>query len=81
MFQIFEILKEANCQLLAKDTPLPAGLMGEMVALVITLGKAMQVDKADNGAKSGLIDRVKRKRLPASGHRIYGYRWATDLTP
>ena len=78
MSQIFETFKEANCQLLAKETPLPTGLMGELVALVITLSKAMQVDKADNGAKDGLRDRVKRKRLPTSGHRLYGYRWATE---
>ncbi len=76
MCQIFEMMKEANCQLLAKETPLPSGLMGEMLALVITLGKAMQVDKSDNGAKSGLVDRVTRKRLPATGHRIYGLQWA-----
>jgi hypothetical protein len=78
MSQIFETLKDANCQLLAKDTPLPTGLMGEMVALVMTLGKAMQVDKADNGAKQGLRDRVERKRLPTSKHRVYGYQWASD---
>jgi len=78
MSQIFETFKEANCQLLAKETPLPTGLMGELVALIITLGKAMQVDKADNGAKDGLLDRVKRKRLPTSKHRLYGYKWATE---
>ena len=78
MSQIFDTFKEANCQLLAKETPLPTGLMGELVALVITLGKAMQVDKADNGAKDGLLDRVKRKRLPTSKHRLYGYQWATE---
>lgn len=78
MSQIFEVLKDANCQLLAKDTPLPTGLMGELVALVLTLGKAMQVDKADNGAKDGLRDRVKRKRLPTSKHRLYGYHWVTE---
>ncbi len=78
MSQIFETFKEANCQLLAKETPLPTGLMGELVALVITLGKAMQVDKADNGAKDGLLDRVKRRRLPTSKHRLYGYQWATE---
>jgi len=78
MSQIFETFKEANCQLLAKDTPLPTGLMGELVALVLTLGKAMQVDKADNGAKDGLRDRVNRKRLPTSKHRVYGYQWASD---
>jgi len=78
MSQIFETLKDANCQLLAKETPLPTGLMGELVALVLTLGKAMQVDRADNGAKDGLRDRVKRKGLPTSKHRLYGYRWVTE---
>jgi hypothetical protein len=72
MSQILEIIKDANCELLAKDTPLPTGLMGELMGIVISLGKAMQVDRADNGAKDGLKDRAIRKGLPPTKKRVFG---------
>jgi site-specific DNA recombinase len=78
MSQIFEIMKEVNCQLLAKDTPLPTGFMAEAMVLIISLGKAMQVDKADAGAKEGLVDRATRRGLAPTMQKIYGYKWQSE---
>jgi site-specific DNA recombinase len=75
MSQIFETIKEGNCELLAKDTPLPTGFMAEAMVLLISLGKAMQVDKADTGAKSGLKDRAIRRGLAPTMRAPYSYKW------
>lgn len=75
MVQIFETLKESHCQLLAKETPLPDGLMAEMMAMLLAMAKALQVDKADTGAKKGLADRAIRRGLAPTMRAPYGYEW------
>ena len=63
---------------LGKNTPLPTGIMEEVVGLVITMGKALSVERADQGAKQGLNDRVRLRRLPPTSLKAYGYSWQTN---
>jgi uncharacterized protein YecT (DUF1311 family) len=75
MSQIFDAIKDADCKLLVKDSPVLEGLMGEAVVLLSAFAKALQVERADNGAKDGLHKRVELRRLPATCQNPYGYRW------
>ncbi|OGO44740.1 MAG: hypothetical protein A2Z05_07945 [Chloroflexi bacterium RBG_16_60_22] len=78
MSQIFDTFKDAEVQLLLKQTPLPPGLMGELMGLVITMGKALSVERADQGAKKGLHDRPKIHRVPVTYRKPYGFIWRRD---
>jgi len=75
--QILDTFRQASVELLLKQTPLPSGLMGELMGLVITIGKALSVERADQGAKRGLHDRPKLKGVPVIYRATYGYRWET----
>lgn len=52
--------------------------MGELVGLVLTVGKALQVDRAGAGATKGLHDRPRLHRVPVTFRKPYGYRWEQD---
>ena len=73
--QILDTFRQAGVELLLKQTPLPSGLMGELVGLVLTVGKALQVDRAGAGATKGLHDRPKLRRVPVTFRKPYGYTW------
>ena len=77
MAQILDTFRQSGVQLLLKNTPLPSGLMGELMGLIITIGKALSVERADQGAKRGLHDRPKLRRVPVTYRAPYGYRWET----
>jgi len=72
MSQILETIKDADCELLAKDSPLPKGIMGEAMGILVSLAKSFQVDKADNGAIDGLYDRAVRRGLPPTKKQVFG---------
>jgi len=74
MAQILDTFRQSGVQLLLKNTPLPSGLMGELMGLIITIGKALSVERADQGAKRGLHDRPKLRRVPVTYRAPYGYR-------
>ena len=73
--QILDVFRQTNVELLLKQTPLEKSLMGELMGMVITIGKALQVDRAGAGAAKGLHDRPNLHRLPVSFRRPYGYVW------
>jgi site-specific DNA recombinase len=75
MAQILETLKESGVELILKNFPLPEGLIGDGIALMMTIAKAFSVDRADKGAKGGLRDRAKLRGLPPSPRNLYGYTW------
>jgi len=66
MARIIETIKEAGCKLLAKNTPLPSGIMDDVLGIVVSLAKCLQVNKADVGAKDGLRGRAIRQGLVVS---------------
>ncbi|MFC1957085.1 recombinase family protein [Chloroflexota bacterium] len=80
MGQILDALREGSVELLAKNSPLQAGLLGEAMAMVITIAKALQVERADEGSKSGLHNRAKLRGLPTTCQVPYGYRWDESRT-
>jgi len=52
------------------------GPEGDIVEVALAVAKEIQVRRAGQGAKDGIHDRVKLRRLPATGqHRVFGYRW------
>jgi hypothetical protein len=77
--QILDIFRQSGVELKLKQTPLPTGLMGELMGLVISIGKALSVERADQGAKQGLHDRPKLYNVPVTYRKPYGYRW--ESTP
>ncbi|MFC1957052.1 recombinase family protein [Chloroflexota bacterium] len=80
MGQILDAFKEGSVELLAKNSPLQAGLLGEAMAMVITIAKALQVERADEGSKTGLHNRAKLRGLPTTCQVPYGYRWNESRT-
>jgi site-specific DNA recombinase len=48
---------------------------GQLVELALALGKERSVLRAQSGAKQGLEDRVKKKKLPPTMKPPYGYIW------
>jgi len=80
MAQILGIFREGEVEILAKNSPLQAGIIGEAVALVITIAKAMQVQRADEGSKDGLHKRATMRGLPTSCQNPYGYRFDESRT-
>lgn len=76
--QILDTFRQSGVQLLLKHTPLPSGLMGELMGLIITIGKALSVERADQGAKKGLHDRPKLHRVPVTYRKPYGYNWSVS---
>jgi hypothetical protein len=77
--QILDTFRQAGVELLLKQSPLPTGLMGELMGLIITIGKALSVERADQGAKRGLHDRPKLYGVPVIYRKPYGYEW--EKTP
>lgn len=78
-------LKEAGVELiLCQGPPIIDGPEGMIVELALALGKERQVMRARQGSKDGLHDRVTKRRLPSTYHKLYGYQWDKDnnkLTP
>lgn len=48
---------------------------GKMMVMMQAVSKEKQVLRARTGARDGLRDRVKLRKLPASYRHIYGYDW------
>ena len=68
--------KEAGVKLLiCQGPPILDEPEGQLVELALAIGKERQVLRARQGSKDGLHDRVLKRRLPTSRHRLYGYRW------
>jgi hypothetical protein len=70
---IWDECQKYNVRILAKDTPIPEGMAGEVVALVIGLTKKQTVVSNRPRVKRGLADRAKLKGLPICGKAPYGY--------
>lgn len=72
-------LKEAGVELiLCQGPPIIDGPEGMIVELALALGKERQVMRARQGSKDGLHDRVTKRRLPSTYHKLYGYQWDKD---
>jgi len=80
MGQILDAFREGGVDLLARNSPLQAGLLGEAMAMVITIAKALQVERADEGSKTGLHNRAKLRGLPTTCQAPYGYKWNESRT-
>jgi DNA invertase Pin-like site-specific DNA recombinase len=71
--------KEAGIKLvICQGAPILDEPEGQLVELALAIGKERQVLRARQGSKDGLHDRVLKRRLPTSRHRLYGYRWEGD---
>ena len=51
---------------------------GQLVELALAIGKERQVLRARQGSRDGLHDRVLKRRLPTSRHKLYGYKWQEE---
>jgi len=80
MAQIMDIFKEAEAEILAKNSPTQKGILGEAMTLLITLAKAFQVERADEGSKDGLHKRATMRGLPTTCQPPYGYRFDESRT-
>jgi len=80
MGQILDAFREGGAELLAKNSPLQGGLLGEAMAMVITIAKAFQVERADEGSKDGLHKRATLRGLPTTCQAPYGYDWDKSRT-
>jgi DNA invertase Pin-like site-specific DNA recombinase len=73
-------LKEAGIELIiCQGPPMLEGDWGNLIEHVHAIAKKQQVLRARLGAKDGLHDKVMRDRKPTSRHRVFGYRWETEL--
>lgn len=54
---------------------IPEGEMGEVMEFLSAWSKEKQVLRAQQGARDGIRDRVRLKRLPSSTNAPYGYLW------
>ena len=80
MAQILDTFREGEAEILAKNSPLQGGLLGEAMAMVITISKAFQVERADEGSRDGLRKRATLRGLPTTCQASYGYRWDDSRT-
>jgi hypothetical protein len=64
--------------IVCQGPPFLEGPEGNIVEVALAVAKEIQVLRASQGAKDGIHDRVKLRRLSATGeHRVFGYRWQT----
>lgn len=71
--------KEAGVELVVcQGAPIMDEPEGQLVELALAIGKERSVMRARQGSKDGLHDRVVRHRLPATQHKVFGYRWDGD---
>jgi hypothetical protein len=80
MAQILDTFRESETEILAKSSPLQNGILGEGMALLITLAKSFQVERADEGSKDGLRKRATMRGLSTNNHPPYGYRFDDTRT-
>jgi DNA invertase Pin-like site-specific DNA recombinase len=72
--------KDAGVELVLCQGPaMIEGDEGQLIEMVLAMGKKRSVLRARQGARDGLHDKVKRSRKPTSKHKIYGYCWDGDL--
>jgi hypothetical protein len=48
---------------------------GQLIEMVLAMGKKRSVLRAGQGSRDGMLDKVKRRRKPTARHKIYGYNW------
>lgn len=73
------LCKEAEVELVVcQGSPILDEPEGGLVELALAIGKERSVMRAKQGSKDGLHDRVTIKRLPATQHKVFGYRWDGD---
>lgn len=65
MNQILDAFREGGVELLAKNSPLPAGLLGEAMAMVITIAKAFQVERAEGASQHAIREELHRRIIPS----------------
>lgn len=53
---------------------------GQLIEMVLAIGKKKSVLRAQLGSKQGLHDRVTRDKLPITYHKVYGYTWVKPVT-
>jgi DNA invertase Pin-like site-specific DNA recombinase len=71
--------KEAGVELVVcQGPPILNEPEGQLVELALAIGKERSVMRAKQGSKDGLHDRVVIKRLPATQHKVFGYKWDGD---
>lgn len=68
--------KEAMVELvICQGPPILDDLEGQLVEMALAIGKERSVLRARQGSIDGLHDRVVKRRLPSSWHKLYGYQW------
>jgi len=73
------VCKEAGVELVVcQGSPILDEPEGQLVELALAIGKERSVMRARQGSKDGLHDRVAKDRLPATKHKVFGYRWDGD---
>ncbi len=55
--------------------PFLEGDEGQVVELVLSIGKKKSVERAQLGARQGLFDRATKKALPPTTRKVYGMKW------
>lgn len=68
--------KEAGVDLIiCQGPPMIDGPEGQIIEMVLALGKERAVLRARRGSKDGLYDRAVKRHKPVTYHRLYGYQW------
>lgn len=65
--------------IICQGPPMLDGDWGTLIEHVHAISKKQQVLRARLGAKDGMHDKVKRDGKPTSKHKVFGYRWETDI--
>ena len=58
-----------------QGAPFTDGAEGQIIEMVLALGKERSVQRAQTGAKQGLEDRAKKKGMPPTIAKVYGMKW------
>ncbi len=70
------VCKDAKVELIiCQGPPILDEPEGQLVELALAIGKERQVLRARQGSRDGLHDRVTKRRLPTTYHKIYGRKW------
>jgi site-specific DNA recombinase len=68
--------KEAGIKLeICQGPPVLDEPEGQIIELVLAIGKERSVIRARQGSKDGLHDRAVKSRKPVTYHKLYGYQW------
>jgi len=64
--------------IVCQGPPSLEGDEGDLIEFVLAMGKRRSVERARQGSRDGLHDRVVLEGLPTSHHHVYGYDWQKE---